>query len=159
MITNQQSGDLLRPWLGSEFVNDNRDLFIRLTIRMNSCCLERDSLLKMVSELDNDLFLHVRDKTRGKMVIKLDDGRLMRLQVRDFSLMADELMYLVFQNLEINEDHLKLVRDYSMRTSSLSALRALYERFAGLESDEDLYALRRVITSCHPPFRWRQWLQ
>lgn len=46
-----------------------------------------------------------------------------------------------------------------MRQGSLSALRALYIDFQAFQTEEEWRTVIRVIKTCHPPFRWRNWLE
>ena len=72
--------------------------------------------------------------------------------------MADELLYLVMAALPRDERSFSLLKEYSLRSGSLAALKALYLHYADFQSDEEYRTVRRVITTCHPSFRWRGWL-
>jgi len=81
-----------------------------------------------------------------------------RLRMDDFSLMADELLYLLFEALPKNASNQALIRSYSMHAPSLSALRALYLLYRDLQSPEETAVLRRLVVGSHPPFRWQGWI-
>ena len=70
----------------------------------------------------------------------------------------DDLMLLVFEKFPADQHHLLLLREYSLRKPSLSALRVLYTRFASLQTRQELDAIASVARSCHPAFRLRGWL-
>ncbi|HSK68802.1 MAG TPA: hypothetical protein VLA21_06025, partial [Candidatus Limnocylindria bacterium] len=108
--------------------------------------------------LDSLLFLAVRDDTGNRMALVMDDGRLIRLQVGDFSIMADELLWLVFMRMPRTQAGRDALREYGMRSGSLSALRALYLLYRDLQTPEETDTIRRVITTCHEPFRFRPWM-
>ena len=97
--------------------------------------------------------------TFGKMVLRMDTQKLIRLRMDDFTTMSDELMYLLFHNFPKDRAHFLAVQEYSVKQSSLSALRALYMDFSGFQSEKELATLRRVITSCYDKYRWRFWLE
>lgn len=128
-----------------------------MTYRLNAYS-SRQAPDDLNDDLDSLLFRSVREITRGSMLAQLDDDSFIRIQVEDFSTMADELMLLVFQKFPVDSRHLMLLREYSMRKSSLSALRVLYTRFASMQTHQELAAIASVARACHPPFRLRGWL-
>jgi hypothetical protein len=52
-----------------------------------------------------------------------------------------------------------LIKDYSLHAGSLAALKALYLHYEAYQSQEEFKTIVRVIKTCHPPFRWRGWIQ
>lgn len=158
MTPIEQTAAILRPWLGSDFVAENAQLMERLAFRLTHFTPGRNTLPQAAQEIDTALFMAVRDGTGGRMILRLDDGRHMRVKVDDFTVMADELMYLLMQGMKRDEQSFLAVRDYSVRQGSLSALRALYLDYQAFQTDEEWRTVARVIKTCHPPFRWRGWL-
>lgn len=150
--------ETLRPWLGSAFVARNAETMEVIALRLFGFRPERDSLAALSFQLDNLLFMQVREETRGKLTLMMDSGQTVRLRMSDFSLMADELMYLLFEALPKNASNQAMIRSYSMKSVSLSALRALYLLYRDMQPAEETDTLRRLITGSHPPFRWRQWI-
>ena len=155
----QDAVSILRPWLGADFVERQSKLCERVGMRLSHYHPQRDSLQLIVQELDSMLFMAVREDTGGRMTLKLDKGHYMRIRVEDFATLSDELLYLLLRVMPNNEQNFRLIRDHSMRHGSLSALRALYCDYQAFQSEEELRILKRVITTCHPPFRWRGWLE
>lgn len=148
---------ILQPWLGARLTDA---LFptmeeIAALLAGHASLTPPDAL---AARLDSMLFLAVRDATGGTFLIQLSDGGWVRIRVEDFAVMADELLLPLFEGYPVDERHLQLLREYSMRQSSLSALRALYTRFAPLQSPAELKAIADVARSCHPAFRLRGWL-
>ena len=158
MTSPQKVEETLRPWLGSAFLARRPDLCAQAAAQLRLLNPGLEPLMRLKEKLDNLLFMAVREDTGGRLALMMDDGRLIRLRTGDFTLMADELLYLLFQNLPADPFHQALIRDYSMRSGSLSALRALYLHYRALQPPEETEALRRVITSCHPPWRFRHWM-
>ena len=148
----------LLPWLGEDFLKDRDALCERAAMMLFSFRGERDSLQNLALQVDNLLFMEVREQTAGRMALSMDSGQLIRLRMNDFTLMADELMYLLFEEMDRTPAHLALIREYSMRSGSLSALRALYLLYRKFQTEEELETLRRVITTCHEPWRFRHWI-
>ena len=158
MIAPERAADMLRPWLGSAFLSQNADFLSKLSMSLFAYRPERDDPALLSQQTDNLLFMQVREDTKGRMALLMDTGQLIRLRMADFTLMADELMYLVFEGLPKTNANQAMIREYSMRQGSLSALRALYLHYRDLQSAEETATLRRVITSCHEPYRFRHWI-
>lgn len=158
MVAAERAADTLRPWLGSAFVAQQPDTMRKAAMRLNAFSPQREDLARLAQDMDSLLFMAVRDVTMGKMTLTMDTGDVIRVRVSDFALMVDELMYLLFEDMQAQPDAFDLIRSYSMRTSSLASLKALYLLFPDRQSQEELSTLSRVIRTCHPPFRWRQWL-
>ena len=158
MVSQAQVMIVLKPWLGGPLLEALTPAVREIAGRLNGFSIggNQDDL---AGELEGLLFRAVRVATNGKMLIALDDGTYVRSRTEDFSAMADELMLLPFMELPLDERHLQYLREYSMRHPSLSALRALYTRFAPLETREELSAIASVARSCYPAFRWREWLK
>ena len=158
VVTLARVAEALRPWLGADFIAAVPDICESAQRKLCSFSEERDDLRALSQGLDSMLYLTVRDATQGRMVVRLADGTCVRVRVSDFPVMADDLMYLLFERFSLDARHLMLLRDYSVRYESLSAIRALYTRFADYETPQELQALAKIARSCHAPFRWRAWL-
>lgn len=158
MVSQAQVMIVLKPWLGGPLLEALTPTVGEIAGLLNGFSFggSRDGL---AAELDSLLFRAVRQATGGRMLIALEDGTWVRVRLEDFAAMADELMLLPFLELPTDEKQLQSLRDYSMRYPSLSALRALYTRFAPLQTREELAAIASVVKSCYPAFRWREWLQ
>ena len=157
MVAQGQVMIVLMPWLGAPLLEALWPLagdIAALLSGFSICRPEED----LAGKLDSMLFCAVRQQTRGSMLVQVEDGTLVRVRLEDFAAMADELMLLAFEELPVDSRHLICLRDYSMRHASLSALRALYTRFAPLQSPQELAAIASVARSCYPAFRWRGWL-
>lgn len=158
MIAPEKVKRTLLPWLGEDFLSAQEPLCERAAMMLFSFRTERGSLSNLAQQLDNLLFMAVREHTQGRMALHMDTGQLIRLKMNDFTLMADELMYLLFEAMEKSPGHQALIREYSMRSGSLSALRALYLLYRPLQTEEETETLRRVITTCHEPWRFKHWI-
>ena len=159
MISPELVKRTLLVWLGSDFLADQDSLCTRLATMLYSYRPDRDTLPHLAQQLDNLLFMTVRERTGGRMALLMDTGQLIRLRMNDFALMADELLYLLFETLPATAFHLTIIREYSMRSGSLSALKAQYLLYQHLQTEEEHQTLHRVITTCHEPWRYRHWIQ
>ena len=159
MISPDAVKRTLLVWLGSDFLADQDALCARLATLLYSYRPDRDTLPHLAQQLDNLLFMAVREFTGGRMALLMDTGQLIRLRMNDFALMADELLFLLFESLPATPFHLAIIREYSMRSGSLSALRALYLLYRHLQTEEEHQILHRFITTCHEPLRIRHWME
>ena len=159
MKANDYTIAILSPWLGAVFVDAHAQLLARIGFKLAHFNPQRDSLQQLAQDVDSQLFMAVRNETKGRMTLQLNDGRYMKVRLQDFAIMADELLYPVMQSLPKNITNFKLIQDYSMRQGSLSALRALYFDFQAFQTEDEWLTVLRVIKTCHPPFRWRIWLE
>ena len=158
MISQAQVCKTLSPWLGAPLLDALEPMTWDIAGRLNGFSIRRGAD-GLAAELDSLLFRSVRAATEGSMLARLPDDTFVRMQVEDFSVMADELMLLVFQEFPKDGDHLQFLRDYSLRHASLSALRVLYARFGAQQTPKELDAIVSVVKSCYPAFRWREWLK
>lgn len=157
MIAQAQVIFTLRPWLGPYLTETLSPLMGDICGRLNAFSLKQE-ISRLADDLDRLLFNAVRVATRGTLLVLLEDDTWVRVRLEDFTVMADDLMLLVFLDFPVDETHFQALRDYSMHRASLSALRALYTRFDSLQTGQELRAIGGVIRSCYPAFRWRDWL-
>lgn len=158
MTAYEKTVDILTPWLGSIFVLNHTPLMERISFRLAHFNPDKDSLQFLAQEIDSSLFMALRDATKARMLVHLDNGQHIKVRLLDFAVMADELLYPVMRDLPQNMTSFHLIRDYSIRQGSLSALRALCLDFTAFQTEEEWRTVLRVIKTCHPPFRWRSWL-
>ena len=158
MVSEIQVTNLLSPWLGSALLRVRPQIVQETRKRLNAFVSARDSLPALRDGLEGFLYSAVRDATEGDMRILLDSGSVIRMESEDFPILSDELLFLIFDQFPTDAHHLMLLRDYSLRGNSLSAIRALYTRFADYETEEERATLARVARESHPEFRWRGWL-
>ena len=159
MVTEQQVFHLLSPWLGSALLQVRPQIVKETHRRLNAFVSARDKAAELRDGLEGFLYSSVQSATEGDMRILLDSGSVVRMESGDFPMLADELLYLIFCQFPTDAHHLMLLRDFSLRENSLSAIRALYTRFADYETEEERQTLARVARESHPAFRWRTWLE
>ena len=159
MVSEQQVFHLLSPWVGSALLQVRPQIVKETQKRLNSFVSTRDKAADLRNSLEGYLYSAVQSATEGDMRILLDSGDVVRMENEDFPVLADELLYLVFDQFPTDAHHMMLLRDYSLRENSLSAIRALYLRFADYETEEERKTLARVARESHPAFRWKGWLK
>ena len=158
MIELERVAQTLRPWLGDALIRRLPRVMTEAHRRLSTFTVGRDDLGQLAHSLEGLMYTAVRRETGATFLVTLPDQSTVRMETDDFAVIADELMWLLFEQFPIDARHLMLLRDYSVKASSLSAIRALYERFREYETLDELKALRRVARSCYPAFRWQSWL-
>lgn len=93
-----------------------------------------------------------------RMTLQLDDGRLARIRMDDIPDLADSVLGVLLDSLPVSQATLDLLRDYAMRATSLSAMRALLTRYGRYQSPDEQAIIRRVIRDNYPPERYQGWL-
>ena len=156
MFSYAQIMKTLQPWVGSRMLPYLEDTTERILTRFAGFSA-RDDLDDLVQWLEAYLYDRVREITRGKMVAGLDDGSLVTIRVSDFTVIADEMLYLLFSSFPRDARHLLMLREYSLRHESLSALRALYVDFRLLISEQERHMIKKVILH-YPEARLKDWL-
>ena len=119
----------------------------------------RQPLEELAQALSDGLFSDLYAALGPRMTLRLDDGKLSRIRVADIPDLADSALLVLFDSLPASDSTLHLLRDYAMRATSLSAMRALLTRFSSRQSPEEQAILRRVIRDNYPPERYAGWLE
>lgn len=157
MVREEAAARVLRPWLGAAFLAAD-DLCRALCDTLNGFPLQEGDLDQLAQRLNHLVFQHLRSRTGGDMRVLLDDGRTMRVRLDDMDQMADEALYLALEQLPRNAGQYQRLRAFAMTHDSLSALRALYCRFAAFQTADELALIARTARDAHPAYRWRGWL-
>lgn len=158
MVREDSAARVLRPWLGAAFLAAC-DVCREACAALNAfLALPEGDLSALAARLNTLLFHQVRTLTEGDMRVLLDDGRVVRVRVDDIDQMADDLLYLALCDLPRNACQYGRIRQFALSHDSLSALRALYQRYPAFQTEDELALIARTIRGCHAPFRWRAWL-
>ena len=158
MIELERVSETLRPWLGDELIRRMPRVMTEAQRRLSAFTAGRDDLGQLAYSLEGLMYTAVRRETEASFLVTLPDGSRVRMETEDFAVIADELMWLRFEQFPTDARHLMLLRDYSVKASSLSAIRALYLRFREYETIDELKTLRRVTRGSYPAYRWQSWL-
>ena len=149
---------LLRPWLGQALL-DYTGVCDQVCQLLRDFDVMHGDYAQLADTLRATLVRTVYLTTQGSFVVFWDDGRQVRLQMDDFAVIADALMYLVFRSLVHSAWNCNRVREYALSHDSLSALRALYVDFAEFQTADEKAMLAYTVRTCHPEYRWRNWLK
>ncbi|MBR6525877.1 MAG: hypothetical protein IKT57_07885 [Clostridia bacterium] len=157
MIPVSQIANILLPWTGSELLQKLMP-DCEYIVRQLNASRKTDDLQALCEHLTLYLFSAVRRVTNGSMVVSPDGGYPVRMQTDDFSDIADEMLLPLLLSFPIDEEHLLLLKNFSMQQASLSALRALHTRFAPLQTQAELDMIVQIAKGSYPPFRLLGWL-
>lgn len=158
MIAFSQLAAVLQPWLGNELMGRMDEALKDIHVHLCGYSTRHDPQ-ESLEWIDRKLFMAIREATGGRFLLRLADDTWVRIRLDDIAAMADEVMFLLFDTFPADAFHLRFLQDFSMKQSSLAALRVLYTKMNGLQSQEELTAIARVIRACYPAFRWRMWLE
>lgn len=157
-VTERQVREALRPYLGSALV-DQTDLCAGAASLMRTYAPYRDTFEGMTERVEQCLFTRLYDLLGADMTLRLDDGRVKRVRMRELPELADEAMGALFDAMQVYSVNYAALKDYSMRAASLSALRVLYQRYGAFQSPEEKALLSRIIRERFPASRYEGWLR
>ena len=156
MVAVSQIAHILLPWTGTELL---KSLYPECeSIAKTLSASEKQDAKQVLDHITVLLFSRVRALTKGTMVVHPDGGYPVRMQTEDFAVIADDLLFFLFDAYPADEAHLQKLTVFAMENASLSALRALYTRFAHMHSREELQTIAQIARGSYPPYRLRGWL-
>ena len=157
MVTVSQIANILLPWTGSGLLEKLHPECVQIVKWLNS---PRDTeyLSALTERITLLLFSRIRQLTNGTFIVQPDGGYPVRMQTEDFSVIADDMLLPLFMDYPADEQHLLHLKTYAMSCASLSALRALYTRFAPLQDAEELSVIAQIARGSYPPYRLFGWL-
>ncbi len=157
-IEEQNVKAALRPWLGTALIENTSLAFDAANI-LRSYSPYRQSLDELRDTLDQFLFRALRQYLGTAMSIRLDDGRIHRVLVRDMEPMADDLMGVLFDSLSVYSVNLQLLNAYALTHESLSSIRVLYQKYQAMMTPEEHQMLATIVKEIYPQERYAHWLE
>ena len=148
-VTIEQLAQALRPYLGTPLVTET-SLCAHLAQVINAYAPYRDSFEDLARRVEKCLFDELYAILGLQMILRLDDGRLIRVRMRELPELADEAMGAMFEGMQVYSVSYDNLKDYAMRCGSLSAMRVLYERYRTFQRAEETAELRRVLQERYP---------
>ena len=147
----------LLPYLGSETLRQS-SAAEHAAEALRTFDPHQRTLEELAQRLSDMLFSDLYACLGPRMTLRLDDGRQARGLVADIPDLADSLLGVLFDSLPDDDITLRLLRDYALHATSLSAMRALLQRFSDSQSPAEQAILRRIIRDNYPPERYQAWL-
>lgn len=156
-VTTEQVARALRPYLGTPLTAET-GLCAHLAQVINGYAPYRDSFEELARRVEKCLFDDLYAILGPQMVLRLDDGRLIRIRMRELPELADEAMGAMFEGMKVYSVNYDNLKDYAMRCGSLSAMRVLYQKYADFHSGDEQALMVRIIRERYPAWRFTQWL-
>ncbi len=157
VIKTQDVAQALRPWVGA-YMLESTPLAHQTADVLRSYAPYREDLFQLLKRLDSFLFMTIRRLTGGTMQVILDRGEDVRIRTGDFVWITDDVLGVLFESLSPYSVNYELIKDFSLRQQSLSALKVLYTKYQSFQSEEELQAIARLVRSLYPRERYSWWL-
>lgn len=157
-VTTYSVKCVLRPYLGSDLV-DGTPIAEEAAHVLRSYAPYRDTLEDLAQRLSNVLFDVLYSVLGPRMTVRLDGGEVIRIRMQDLPDIADAVLGALFDTMTVYSVNFQTLKDYSLRTGSLSAMRVLYQKYDDFQSGEEKELMARIIRDNHPPFLYESWLK
>ena len=148
----------LRPYLGSDMV-DGTPIAEEAAHVLRSYAPYRDTLEDLSQRLCNVLFDGLYSELGPRMTVRLDGGQMVRIHMQDLPQVADAVLGALFDSMSVYTVNFQTLKDYSLRTGSLSAMRVLYQKYDDFQSQEEKALMARIIRDNYQPFLYESWLK
>lgn len=148
----------LQPFLGSELV-DATSIAEEAAHVLRSYVPYRESLEQLAQRVTDALFNGLYASLGPHMRIRLDSGEITRIRMQDLPDVADAVMGVLFDGMTVYSVSFQTLKDYSLRTGSLSAMRVLYQKYDEFQSSEEKALMAQIIRDSHPRARYAAWLK
>lgn len=148
----------LRPYLGSDMV-DATPIAEEAAHALRSYAPYKETLEDLALRVANALFDVLYSVLGPRMTIRLDNGDMVRIRMDDLPSLADAVLGVMFDGMTVYSVNFQNLKDYSLRTGSLSAMRVLYQKYDDFQSQEEKDLMARIIRDNHPRERYATWLK
>ena len=148
----------LRPYLGSDMV-DATPIAEETAHALRSYAPYKETLEDLALRVANALFDVLYSVLGPRMTIRLDNGDMVRIRIDDLPFLADAVLGVMFDGMTVYSVNFQNLKDYSLRTGSLSAMRVLYQKYDDFQSQEEKDLMARIIRDNHPRERYATWLK
>ena len=110
MVTVSQVSQVLLPWLGSRLLSRSRDMTDEIVRRLNRFLPGRTEPEPFCNELAVLLYGHVLRLTDRRLIVQPDGGFPVQMRTDDFNIIADDLLFLIFNTFPVDAAHLLLLQ-------------------------------------------------
>lgn len=148
----------LRPYLGTELLSAT-PLAEEVAHVLRSYAPYRDTLEMLAQRVADAVFNGLYSVLGPKMTLRLDSGSMVRIRMQDIPDVADAVMGVLFDGMTVYSVSFQTLKDYSLRTGSLSAMRVLYQKYDGFQSAEEKALMAQIIRDSHPKEHYAGWLK
>ena len=157
MIDAWQVGNALRARLGSSLA-DEPGIWDRTVSVLHGFAPYRDTFAGLADRVENALFNSVYEHLGPSMSARMDDGTIRRIRMPEWKDAADDVMGVLFDNLNVYSVTYESLHDYCMSTGSFSAMRVLYTRYREFMPASERKIMARIIRDARPRSCWENWL-
>ena len=157
VISQRDVEQVLTPWLGT-FTAVRTGLAEEAAHILRSYAPYKEDFEALHKRLESFLFSALHGILGPSMTVTRDDGSLVRVYVRDLYYIADDLMGVLFDSLSPYSVNFEALKDHSLRTGSLNAMRVLYQKYDAFQPPEEKELMARVIRENNPEWRYGYWL-
>lgn len=157
VISQEAVARALAPWLGSMLV-EATDIAPEAAHVLRAYAPYREDFEGLHHRVESFLFHTLHTLLGSAMTVVRDSGCRARIYVADLPLIADDLMGVLFDSLSPYSVNFAQLKDYSLRTGSLNAMRVLFQKYDSFQSPEEKALMARVIRENNPPWRYAHWL-
>ena len=110
----------------------------------------KESPQQLQRQLKECLFADLYELLGHQMLLRMDNGVVRRILLRDVDFMVDECLGVLLDAMNPPEITMAGLRAFAMERGSLSAMRVLLERFGEELPDMEREMLRRIIRENYP---------
>jgi len=156
-IQTDKVREALRPRVGSDIVAGT-DMVERVAHTLRSYAPYRDTLEDLADQVSNVLFDCLYGTLGPSMTVRLDDGQTTRIRIHELPDLADDVLGAYFESMPVYSVSYTTLKDYSLRTGSLNAIRVLYQNYDTFQSPEEKALMARIVRDRFPRERYSVWL-
>lgn len=157
MIESWHIREALRGRLGSALV-DEPGFPDPLADLLRSYASYKDTFASMASRVEETLFNMLYSRLGSGMAVRMNDGSSRRVRTAELRDAADDVMFVLFDQLKVYSVTYNALQAYVMESGSFAAMRVLYTRFGDCMSPEERRMMARVIREARPRSDWEEWL-
>ncbi|NLB89983.1 MAG: hypothetical protein GX786_02015 [Clostridiales bacterium] len=157
MISSHQVYQALLPWFGATFLSQV-DIIDSTAHLLRTHPSYQQNFSALYQKIDTHLFMELYHYSQGTMKITVE-GKVFRVHTSSFPAIVDDLMGLYFFALPPTAVFFEQIKQYSLTTDSLNALKALYLLYGSFQSEKELATIKRFIQSIYPPWRYQSWIE
>lgn len=147
----------LRPFLGTELLTAT-SIGDDVAHVLRSYAPYKENLEQLAQRVADTLFSGLYAALGPQMTLRLDGGSLKRIHMQDIPDVADAAMGVLFDGMTVYSVSFQTLKDYSLHTGSLSAMRVLYQKFDDFQSQEEKTLMAQIIRGSYPKARYAAWL-
>ncbi len=157
MIESWHIREILRSRFGSALV-DIPGIWDRAAALLRNYAPYRDTFTDLAARLEDILFNSVYEQLGPSMGAQMEDGTVRRIRSAEMKDAADDVMGVLFEQLNVYSVTYDSLHEYCMSAGSFAAMRVLYTRYTEFMPAPERRILARVIRDSRPRADWENWL-